>query len=266
MPISLRVIWIFCLFPWIVAAEGPYYVIFLVNARHLDYSNCSSLLKTIAKHPSDGSKNGDVGHAWILLHGDGEQLEGGHSGERGVWQPRYWEGVLDNIYQGSANPVSYLWCTQCDGFFQQGNGGHLPTYAAKVGLTRVQYEKILQWIAAYPFQDYAITGKQCASFVSGVAEVIGIQLETEVELPIAQWIYFDRNYWLMWSDPHYCSLRFGSPDRLERSLKALVKRRAAEDVTSWYRRTHRKCWGCRTSTLLENFTRYRERVLRYRAF
>lgn len=68
----------------LVASEDPY-IVFLVNARQLDYSSFRSVLRTIAKHPSDWSKNGDVGHAWIYLKGD-EVIEGGHSGELGLDQ------------------------------------------------------------------------------------------------------------------------------------------------------------------------------------
>ncbi|MFQ5730011.1 MAG: hypothetical protein ACE5GN_06590, partial [Waddliaceae bacterium] len=50
-------------------SSSDYYLILAVDARHLDYSNGKELLRTMVKHPSDGSKNSDVGHAWILLHG-----------------------------------------------------------------------------------------------------------------------------------------------------------------------------------------------------
>ena len=60
------------------------FIIFAVDARKLDYSDCSRLLKTMAKHPSDGSKNSDVGHAWIYLKQGDSILQGGHSAERGI--------------------------------------------------------------------------------------------------------------------------------------------------------------------------------------
>ena len=83
-----------------------------------------------SKHPSDGSKNGDVGHAWIYLQGNvnGESIviEGGHSGELGICQPKYFDGIMNYVEYGYAdsscgemcclrnepNPVKYLWASQ----------------------------------------------------------------------------------------------------------------------------------------------------------
>lgn len=67
--------------------EDPYALILLVNARHLDYRTAASCLKTTAKHPSDGSKNGDVGHAWIVLKGPEGEIEGGQSGRQAAINP-----------------------------------------------------------------------------------------------------------------------------------------------------------------------------------
>src|SRR5262249_3565265 len=92
---------------------SPYFLVILVDARHLDYTQNRSLLKTLCKHPSDWSKNGDVGHAWIYLQGTFENrvvvLEGGHSGECGYIQAKYFEGVMDYAEAGDDNPVRYLW-------------------------------------------------------------------------------------------------------------------------------------------------------------
>ena len=130
-------------------SPSPYFLIVLVDARHLDYTDGRSLLRTLVKHPSDGSKNSDVGHAWIYLHGivndQNIGLEGGHSGELGIYQPRYFEGIMNYLEYGYANPTSqqqscprhesnpvkYLWEIQQDGFFQKGSGGHCPTFCSK---------------------------------------------------------------------------------------------------------------------------------------
>lgn len=244
-----------------VSEATDYYIIFLVNARHLDYSDCRSFIHTVAKHPSDGSKNGDVGHAWIYLKGD-EVIEGGHSGELGIWQPRYIDGMLDNLYQGAQDPVKYLWCSQCDGFFQRGNGGHLPTFAAKVDLTHEQYKQIQEYVATYPFNEYAITGRQCASFVKEVASLIGIELEDKVTLEIDQWFYYKGYWWQMWQDPQYQKLTFSSPDRLEKSLMQLVHAGQAENALAWYCKTHPVPISQRITEFFESLMRFPERVNR----
>lgn len=245
--------------------EPSYFIVFLVNARQLDSSSLNSFFKTLAKHPSDGSKNGDVGHAWIYLQGD-HILEGGHSGERGTCQPGYMEGVCDNIALGAKDPVAYLWSPQCDGYFQWGNGGHRPTFAAKVDLTKEQYDQILAFIENYPFQEYSITKNQCCSFLKQIAALINIQLEDQASLFIDPWVFFEGKYNKMWENPCYSTLVFSSPDVLEQSLKTLVNEGRAENVLSWYRRTHRRCWGCLLKETKENLVLFPERSCRLKFF
>lgn len=246
--------------------ETPYYLVILVNARHLDYTNCRCLLKTLAKHPSDGSKNGDVGHAWILLKGikDGEsiEIEGGHSGELGIWQPRYMEGVLENISLGSEDPVRYLFCSQTDGFFQSGNGGHEPSIAVKIDLTPEQFESIYVYIATYDFQEYSITKKQCCSFVNEISAFAGISFEDQQTLYIDQWADIDGQWVKMWTNPCYNELRFGSPDVLEKSLLQCLEQGAGENALPWYQRTHKICLKRSMKRFCNDAVRFPERLNR----
>jgi hypothetical protein len=213
--------------------ESDYYIVFLVEARHLDYTEPASFLRTLAKHPSDGSMNGDVGHAWIYLKGD-KIIEGGQSGETGEYQPRYWEGVLENVALGAENPAAYLFCDQCDGFFQKGNGGHYPTFAAKFNISREGYLKIEEFIRSYPFQFYSLTKRQCASFLREIGEIFGIVLEDEVELAIPQSMIVQGREVVLWRNRKYQTLRFSSPDKLEMSLIKLVREGRGEAALAWY--------------------------------
>lgn len=205
-----------------------YFIVFLVNARKLDTSSLPRFYHTLVKYPN-------VGHAWIYLQGD-NVLEGGHSGERGVDQPRYADGVMDHLEWGVKNPVRYLWCSQCDGFFQGGNGGHKPTFAAKVDINKQQYELIKNFIKSYPFQEYSITKNQCCTFLQQIGALIGIELDVEARLTIDQWIILDGRRYQMWEDPRYSTLVFSSPEVLEGSLKRLVREGKAQDVIGWYRK------------------------------
>lgn len=214
--------------------ETPYYIVFLVNARHLDYGSLPSFMKTCAKHPSDGSKNGDVGHAWIYLKAPEEVIEGGQSGETGLYQPRYFEGILENAELGAENPVRYLWEPQCDGFFQCGSGGHRPTFAAKVDLTESQYQSIKSFIASYNFADYRLSAHQCTTFVKGIASILGLDLEDQVLLEFPQQLVIGKTSYCLWNDAAYRSLTCGSPDKLEESLVALVSSGKASNATRWY--------------------------------
>lgn len=243
-----------------VPSEDSYSLVLLVNARQLDYSNASSCLKTTAKHPSDGSKNGDVGHAWILLKGPEGEIEGGQSGETGRYQPKYMEGVIENIELQSENPVSYLFCSQCDGYFQQGNGGHRPSLAVAIEITSDQYQAIQKLIETYPYHEYSLTSHQCTTFVKEAAAIANIQLEDEVLIPIPQCIKLSGREELFWSDPKYSVLTCGSPDRLEENFKELVRQGCARNVTKWYLRTH----GIqRRESCLETLRCFPERIIRW---
>jgi hypothetical protein len=231
-----------------------YYLILAIDARHLDYSNGKELLKTMVKHPSDGSKNSDVGHAWILLHGivDGKcvVVEGGHSGELGRRQPKYFEGVMNYIDygysnpseeqkrcpRGEPNPIKHLWEAQKDGFFQEGSGGHKPTFAAKINLTKAQFESICTFIDPrhYDYSNYAITGNQCSSFAAYVAQLAGVELDFEVAIPIPQILSVNRRRYILWEDPQYSLITLSSPDILEKSLMEAVARGRAEYILPWY--------------------------------
>lgn len=218
--------------------EAPFYVLFLVNARHLDYGSLPSFMKTCAKHPSDGSKNGDVGHAWVYLKSPNEVIEGGQSGETGLYQPRYLEGVLENADLGADNPVCYLWEPQCDGFFQRGAGGHRPTFAAKIDLTEQQYHIAKDYITSYDFSDYRLSEHQCTTFVKGLAESLGIELDDQVILYFPQELKILGRTYCLWKDEKFHKLTCGSPDKLEESLVELVRRREAVNATCWYIRNH----------------------------
>lgn len=239
-------------------ATSDYFLVVLVEARHLDYTDNRGFIKSMAKHPSDGSKNGDVGHAWIYLQGrmNGQSvfLEGGHSGELGIVQARYFDGLMNNIEYGCANPteeqrlcpqdepnpVKYLWEAQKDGYFEWGSGRHYPTFAAKVDLSPQQFQRIFDFIQNYPFDRYSITGNQCSSFAAQVASLGGLEVECEVTMPIDQYLEVGEDCFCLWQDPSYSLLTISSPDVLERSLMQAVREGRAQCALDWYRQTHPK--------------------------
>lgn len=262
--------------------EYPFFLVILVDAPHLDYSCNRTLCRTIAKHPSNGSKSGDVGHAWICLQGclDGKQIviEGGHSGERGVLQAKYFDGIMNNIQYGHANPtdreiscpqyepnpIRYLWEIQKDGFFQKGNGGHRPTYAVKIFLTESQCRNILWHIdpRRYCYEEYSLTSHQCTTFVAEVAELAGLKLDCEMNLPIGQFLRFNNETFMLWNDPEYSVLAFASPDILECSLKEAVAEGKAEYALQWYQDN----FPNKIDNVFETIIRFPGRLYRYMCF
>ncbi|MBS4168926.1 hypothetical protein [Parachlamydia sp. AcF125] len=256
--------------PETVFKESPYFLVVLVNARHLDYTNNRSFLRTLAKHPSDGSKNSDVGHAWICLRGilDGQyvEIEGGHSGETGVIQARYFDGIMDLVEKGSPNPICYLWETQKDGFFQNGSGGHRPTFAAKIDLTEDQFHHILAFIHTYPYQEYSITKNQCSSFVAQVAALADWEIACEVTLAIDSKIQIGQDQLTLWSDLHYATLTISSPDVVEKSLMEAVSTKRAQDARKWYLHTHPQSSRAAFFQLIENIQLAPQRIQRLLLF
>ncbi len=194
------------------------------------------MLKTIARHPSDGSKNSDVGHAWIFLQGNGRYIEGGHTGEFGQAQPRYFEGVMDLAEHHDPNPARYLWAIQKDGTFQRGSGGFVPTFAAKVDLTKEQFEDVYAFVRSYPFENYSLAGNQCTSFVVQIANRVELKLDSKVTVPIEQHLLTFQ----LWSDSRYSKITLSSPDVLEKSLMEAVHHGKVKPVLKWYRRNYQK--------------------------
>jgi len=261
--------------------SNGYFLILLVDARHLDYSDNSSFLKTMAKHPSDGSKNSDVGHAWIYLQGIYEHgivcFEGGHSGECGRIQTKYFDGVMNYIDFGYANPtaedlqnprfepnpIKYLWETQDDGFCQLGNGGHRPTFAVKVDLNTEQFQRILSFTKNYCYEEYALTGNQCSSFVAQIAALAGVDLECETTISIEPCLWIAEEKVQLWNDPCYSELTFASPDVLEKSLMEAVREGKAENALEWYCHYHPSPLKKRLERIVDNIARFPRRYWRY---
>ncbi|KAF3362333.1 Uncharacterized protein PHSC3_001162 [Chlamydiales bacterium STE3] len=244
-----------------VSAENV--LILLVEAPHIDYSSISATMKTIAKHPSNFSKNGDVGHAWIYLKGnlDGQEIvcEGGHSGELGLHQPTYIQGVLENVRLGSHNPVSYLFCAQEDGYFQKGNGGHIPTCAAKMTLSDEEFGKAIAFIHEYPYQRYSLTERQCCTFVSEMARLFGLHFIIQRQLEIATEARIAGAQVRLWRDSRYSKLLFACPDLLEKELKKAIADGQLEDALKWYKRRNRPS----LPTILHQSLLFPRRLIRY---
>jgi hypothetical protein len=209
------------LMPLFAFATSDYSLTLYVSAKHFDYSSAESCLKSL-------SQNSDkhFGHAWVTLQGlqNGERVSitGGHSGECSA-QPGYFDGVADLVEAGDPNPIRYLFSVRQDGFFQEGSGGHPPTFSAKRELTQEQFEAILRFMKEYSYREYSLSGQQCSSFVIAIAKIADWPLEGRVTLSIPPTLSFGGVRMRLWRDPRYRSLTLYTPDRLEQSLKDSVE-------------------------------------------
>lgn len=191
-----------------------------VDAKDLDYSSTDRFLKTLAKHPRDGGKQRDIGHAWITLEGEGFYFSGGQSGEISPNQTRYFDRVFQLLRQGDPNPARALFEVRKDGFLEEGGGCHKPSFSLRIPITDNCAEEILHFIGRYDFSTYSLSDSQCCTFVCKVAALAGLELECKTTLEIEQ-MYKGRR---LWSNPQFRYLTFGSPEVLERSLKAQAMR------------------------------------------
>ena len=239
--------------------ESDYYLVFLVTARHLDYTDSQQMMRKLVKHATRG-KGSDVGHSWVYLkgvrHGKPYIIEGGQSGEVGDVRPLYYEGVINYVRYGYAdptekqrrepreevNPIKYLWEDVNDGFFQKGSGGYRPTFAAKVNLTKEQFDQIFDYMHPnnFNYRPYSLVKKQCSSFVADIAEMAGFSLESDVVLHLSQTVKIGRRQLQLWEDPKYSVITFASPDVLEKSLMAAVRDGQAERALRWYKKKGRR--------------------------
>ena len=216
------------------------FVLFLVEAPHLDLSSNRAFLSTMAKHPSNWSKNGDVGHAWIYLQGEGVYLEGGHSGELGEKEPTYFDGIIHNVAKGDPNPVKYLWNSLPDGFFQWGSGGHRPTYAVAIPLNPAQFDQIVAFLQTYDYSRYSLTDHQCCTLIVQIAQLLNLQLDCKEVLKIESILHLMREEIPLWCNSQYSCLTFESPDKLEKELQRLVREKRATCALKWYQNHHPK--------------------------
>ena len=218
--------------------NNDYFLVLLVDAKHLDYSDAKTLLSTVSKHP-DGSRERDVGHAWIILCGikDGKRvcIEGGHSGELGISHPRYLEGLF--LHRNDPNPVRYLFTALPDGYFEKGPGRHKPTFAVRVEINQKTFLKIYELMQPerYPFSEYSLTESQCTTFVVKMASLAGLELDHEVTIPVPPAMELEGQKITLWQDSRYQKLTVSTPDILEKSLLQATHAGKARVACRWYR-------------------------------
>ena len=236
-----------------------YYIMFLVDAPGLNYDDTKQLIKNLNKNPRTLNKEGYIGHAWLYLHGYLNNreiyLEGGHSGERGLYYPSYFEALSDlsqrkqvcftataDLYD---NPIKYLWKDLEDGFFQQGSGDHLPTYAIKIPLSPETFTSVYDFITQdqYNFKRYSLATHQCCHFIAQVAALCDFYPQYEISLALSPSLSLGNWQFRLWKDSSMQKVILATPDILEKSFKEAVYQKKAIPALGAYKKlstTHYK--------------------------
>src|SRR5262249_5795288 len=126
------------------------------------------------------------------------------------------------------------WTTLHDGYFQEGAGGHTPTFAVKYSLNEQQFQSILSFIISYNYREYSLTANQCSTFVAQVANLADHHLDHQITFQIDPEIVLHGEKVPFWTDPYYSQLTISSPDILEKSLMQEVVDGNAEYALDWY--------------------------------
>lgn len=229
------------------AGRAEYYLVALVDARHLDYTTPSNYFSTLSQGlflPQDPN----TGHAWVILAGkkDGKAwvFEGGHTGEFGLYAPRYFDEVVRRaLDENDPNPASYLFHPLPDGCLQHGSGGHYPTFAAAFPLTENGYLRVHRLLTedGYDFSHWGLRGPNCIRFSLSCLASIGVELNCQEKILLPRSFTYKGEEVALWTDPAYSCMYVDTPELLEKKLWELVERGQAFVATKWYSSFKRRC-------------------------
>jgi len=214
--------------------DAGYRLHLLVDAVGIDFSSSLTFCETLRKHPKGPRKARTVGHCWLILESPEGILECGHTGEFGYKKPTYYRGLLRRLAAGDPNPSAYLFESMSDGRFHRGPGGHAPTVAASMPITRDQHRAILNYINTYDYKDFRMTGQACNDFPAGAAALAGLRVSHQIRLTLPAEVVYRGTKRRLWTDDKYREIVIGSPDVLERFLGHLVREGVLEDSLEWY--------------------------------
>lgn len=245
------------------AGQLDRYLVILVDARHLDYSSFEKFFLTM-NSGAVFSREPTIGHAWVIIgERRGEKtwlFEGGHTGEFGGHVPRYFDEVLHRAYTAEdPNPAKYFFFPLPDGQLQIGSGGHIPTFAVAIPISKEQLLRIQRLFEpdGYDFSQWSIQGPQCVRFVRTCLAVAGVDVSCIEKIPLPQSVQYRGEKRTLWRESTYSILSVETPDLLEKRLWELARAGRALVATQWYksvyRRQAREQVACSSPSLLPSF-------------
>lgn len=171
-------------------------------------------------------------------------FEGGHTGEFGLYAPRYFDEVVRLAWdEHHPNPASYLFHALPDGCLQYGSGGHNPTFAAAFQLTEGGYQRVRRLLTegGYDFSRWGLRGPNCIHFSLACLASVGVELDCQEQVHLPKSFTYKGEEIALWSDPSYSCLTVDTPELLEKRLWEVVERGQALVATKWYTSFKRRC-------------------------
>jgi hypothetical protein len=205
--------------------EG-YYIHILNEAANWDYSHTKSLLFSIWQRP--------WAHSWLILESPRDRLECGHTGDLGLTELRYHDGVFQGIRDGLPDPIAYLWQTRSDGLFQTGKPNRPPTFVWRMPITRQRYQLMHDYVMQRKYDQFGVRTNNCTDMVRETAALAGINLIHRMQLTLPSETKVWGRMRRVWTDPRYRILEYGTPDVLETDLRQLARLGIGCDATELY--------------------------------
>jgi len=209
-----------------LVGDQGYFLYVLNNANYWDYRDAQSFVFSFVKHPR--------GHSWLILESPQGRIECGHSGNYGIKQPHYHDGVIQKIREGDPNPIAYLWQTMHDGQYESGNPGYDPTFVWRMPITKRGYERVHDYILNRDYQSFSLSTYNCGEMVTQAAALAGVNLASFVRLTFPPEGDVMGYHLRAWTDPAYRVFDIRSMDVLELDLRHLARMGIGSDATAQY--------------------------------
>ena len=208
-----------------VGDEG-YYLYILNEAADWDYSDAATLVFSIWQRP--------WAHSWLILESPRDRLEFGHTGDLGITNPRFHDGVYQKIQAGDPNPIAYLWRTMSDGQLQIGKPNRPPTLVWRMPITQRRYQLIHEYLMQRKYDQFGVRSNNCTDLVAEAAALAGINLIHRIHLTLPPETKVLGRLRRIWTDSRYRILEYSTPEVLDADLRQLARLGIGSDVTEWY--------------------------------
>ena len=229
--------------------EGECFALVLVDAPNLEFADFSNCRKSLRRAHLQSRQS--FGHVWLVLvdRRSGLFIECGYTGETSSELPGYFDGIkllvqrycttkMASLGANIHNPIGYLMLERDDGQLQLGSGGHKPTCAWGIALTRYQLQDMLRALQKFPKGPFHLAHFNCTTFVKNALSVCDVQVESCHKLQVPRRWKFQERAITLWSDAKFATLRLSTPDALQNSILSRVPAEEIKQALAWYKLIH----------------------------